>query len=295
MQNKAPFDNFNARPCGQKILSIICAYFPNNERILNLASSLLTVGDVVIVNNGGTIEFDLGSHGNHISIINPNRNLGTLASYNLIINDFRDYGYYWLWNQDTEISKEAAFDFVRNAKNVFIKDESVVCVTIFDKKNFVSPVDNSLILARESTTMICKNRLQRMLPDCFDENLFMDYGDWDFSYRLYRAGGRVIQIDGIRIDHQLGEPEKTIFGAMNRSSPMRLRMQGINTAYLIRKHGILNFPSALLVARFFFLPIKNFLFKHSIKRSIQFLSGLMSGIKGELSSSYAASLNRNIK
>jgi GT2 family glycosyltransferase len=133
------------------------------------------------------------------------------------------------------------------------------------------------------------------LPDCFDENLFMDYGDWDFSYRLYKAGGRVIQVDGVHIGHQLGEPEKTIFGAMNRSSPMRLRMQGINTAYLIRKHGIFNFPNSLLIARLFFVPFKNFLFKYSIYRSRQFLSGVMSGIKGDLSSTYAASLNRSMK
>jgi GT2 family glycosyltransferase len=295
MKTKFYSDDFDGHTDGQRILSVVCAYFPDNKRISALASSLLTAGDVIIVNNGGVIELNLDSNKNKVSIINPIRNLGTLASYNLIINNFHDYDYYWLWNQDTEITENALGHFISNARNIFHHDKSVVCVTIYDKKNFVYPLDSKLILTRESTTMICKNRLQKMLPDCFDENLFMDYGDWDFSYRLYKAGGRVYQLDDVRVGHQLGEPEKTIFGTMNRSSSMRLHMQGINTAYLIRKHGVFNFPNALLILRFFFLPFKNLLFKYSIKRSRQFISGVISGIKGELSSTYAASLNRSIK
>lgn len=278
-----------------KILSIVCAYFPNNERLSALVNSLLEVGDVVVVNNGGGIQLDaqIGQH--QVTVIDSGRNLGTLASYNLVIAQKQTYSHFWLWNQDSEITSEDAKAFITKADECFSIDAATVCVTVFDKRNFVSPLSRHLILAKESTSILSRERLQRLLPEWFDEKLFMDYGDWDFSYRLYKSGGRVSQIDGIHIGHQLGEPEKTVLGAMNRSSPMRLHMQGINTCYLIRKHGIFNFPNALLIARFFFVPLKNFLFKDPIKRNKQFLSGVLSGIKGELSSTYASNLNRGMK
>ena len=278
-----------------KILSIVCAYFPNNERLSALVSSLLKAGDVVVVNNGGAIQLDVPGGPHHASIIDSGRNLGTLASYNLVIAQKQTYSHFWLWNQDSEITPSAVKVFVNKAVQCFSNNAETVCVTVFDKKNFVSPLNPHLILAKESTSILSRERLQKLMPEWFDERLFMDYGDWDFSYRLYKAGGRVNQIDGVHIGHQLGEPEKTVFGAMNRSSTMRLHMQGINTCYLIRKHGAFNFPNALLMLRFFFVLLKNFLFKEPIKRNKQFLSGVMSGIKGELSSTYASNLNRGMK
>jgi GT2 family glycosyltransferase len=278
-----------------QVLSIVCAYFPNNERLSSLVRSLLEAGDVIVVNNGGTIQLDVPAGPHHANVIDPGRNLGTLASYNLVIEQKQTYSHFWLWNQDSEISPGDVKAFVTKADQCFSSDPATVCVTVFDKKNFVAPLNRQLILAKESTSILSRERLQILLSEWFDEKLFMDYGDWDFSYRLYKAGGRINQIDGVYIGHQLGEPEKTVFGAMNRSSLMRLHMQGINTAYLIRKHGAFNFPAALLMARFFFLPFKNFLFKDSIKRTRQFLSGVLSGMKGGLSSTYATNLNRGMK
>ena len=278
-----------------KILSIVCAYFPNNERLSALVRSLLEAGDVVVVNNGGTIQLDVPTGPHLASIIDLGRNLGTLASYNLVIAQKQTYSHLWLWNQDSEITPSDVKVFINKADQCFSNDAETVCVTVFDKKNFVSPLNRHLVLAKESTSILSRERLQKLMPEWFDEKLFMDYGDWDFSYRLYKVGGRINQIDGVHIGHQLGEPEKTVFGAMNRSSPMRLHMQGINTCYLIRKHGAFNFPNALLMTRFFFVLLKNFLFEGSIKRNKQFLSGVMSGIKGELSSTYASNLNKGMK
>lgn len=278
-----------------KILSIVCAYFPNNKRLSTLVNSLLEAGDVVVMNNGGRIQLEVQAGLHQATVIDSERNLGTLASYNRVIAQKQTYSYFWLWNQDSEITPEDVRAFVTKAGQCFSHDAATVCVTVFDKKNFVSPLNRHLILAKESTSILSRERLQKLLPEWFDEKLFMDYGDWDFSYRLYKAGGRVSQIDGIHIGHQLGEPERTVFGAINRSSTMRLHMQGINTSYLIRKHGAINFPNALLMARFLYVLLKNFLFKDSIKRNKQFLSGVMSGIKGELSSTYANNLNRGMK
>lgn len=278
-----------------KILSIVCAYFPNNERLSLLVSSLLTVGDVIVVNNGGTVRLELQPSRNSASVQDSDRNLGTLASYNLVISQRQEYSHYWLWNQDSEITEEDVAKFISKANACFESSAETVCVTLFDKKNYISPINRGLILAKESTSIIFKKRFESLLSSWFDEGLFMDYGDWDFSYRLFRAGGRIIQIDGVHIRHQLGEPEQTLLGPMNRSSAMRLHMQGINTAYLIRKHGGVNFPTFLLIVRLFLLPFKNLLFKDTVKRNKLFLSGFLYGIAGGQSSTYATNLNRGMK
>jgi rhamnosyltransferase len=279
----------------KKILSIVCAYYPDNKRLSMLASTLLSIGDVVIVNNGGEICLDLPISSNNASILDLGRNLGTLASYNLVISEQKKYSYYWLWNQDSEITEEDAAKFIYEAENCFDRNEKTACVTTFDRKNFISPFNKNLILAKESTSIVSKYCVEYHLSGWFDEALFMDYGDWDFCFRLFKAGAEVEQIDGIHIGHQLGDPEQTLLGPVNRPSPMRLHMQGINTAYLIRKHGVFNFPIFLLIARLLLLPFKNFLFDEFGNRNRLFFSGVLWGAKGGLSSNYANNLNRGIK
>lgn len=278
-----------------KILSIICAYFPNNQLLSLLVSVLSTVGDVAIVNNGGKIELPLSQRGNSIFILDYGYNLGTLASYNRVISQRQEYSYYWLWDQDSEISEGEADKFVSKAEVCFNRNDNTVCVTSFDNKNYISPINHNLILAKASTSMISKSHFEKLCIGWFDEKLFMDYGDWDFLYRLFKVGGRVKQISGIHIKHQLGELEKTLLGPVNRSSLMRLHMQGINTAYLVKKHGIFNFPVLFLIVRFFFLPFKNILFSDTMKRNRRFWDGFLYGIKGGVSSTYAANLNKGIK
>lgn len=278
-----------------KILSVVCAYFPDNNRLSLLVSALMSAGDVVVVNNGGPIDFDLPSGGNRVSVLDSGRNLGTLASYNLVISQQPGYSYYWLWDQDSVISKGDVDKFVSRAKRCFDDNEDTACVTVFDKKNYISPLKRELVLTKASTSLMSKARVEKLLSDWFDEKLFMDYGDWDFSYRLFKAGGKVGQLDDIHIGHQLGDPEKTIFGPINRSSSMRLHMQGINTAYLIKKHGVMNFLVFLLVIRLFIVPIKNFLFNESLKRNKLFFSGVFFGVNGGFSSDYSSSVNKRMK
>lgn len=263
-----------------KILSIICAYHPNNEALSSLARTLSTASNVVVVLNGGTFAPDQPLESTLIQIYEPGENLGTLAAYNRIIEMNPSYDYYWLWNQDTVISSESVAAFISRAQTQFLSDPALVGVTVFDRKNFINPLKRRCILAKESTTLFSASRMRSITDHWFDASLFMDYGDWEISYRIFQCGGRISQLDGIKTGHRLGDPEATLLGRFYRSSPMRLHMQGINSARLIRRLGPLNFITSLLAMRTALLPFKNMLFKDSWRRTRLYFKGLQIGLKG---------------
>lgn len=265
-----------------EICSIICSFNPDYERLLALCKTLCEFSNVYIVDNSlnlNKIFFD----DYEVNIISPGENLGTLKAYNLIINKYPDYNYFWLWNQDTIISEESAKQFLEASQLQFLKYENVAATTIFDRKNRRHPFKSDVVLVKESTTLFKSNRIKKISNTWFDENLFMDYGDWCFSQTIIDGEGKIVEIKGIEYAHVLGEPESTVFGNLNRSSENRLYMQGLNSIYIYKKYGLLSFISLLLVARMFFIPLKNILFKKYFERTKAFYGGIIDGLNGKLS------------
>lgn len=276
-----------------KICSIICSYHPNIDRIKDLCIILSKFSTVVVVDNSQSIDKTFFSAIQNLIIITPEENLGTLRAYNLVIRQYPEFQYFWLWNQDTIITISAASEFISKSQNLFNKDYKLVATTFYDKKNWINPINKDEILIKESTTLFNILRLKSLFVDLFDENLFMDYGDWDLSIRIQKAGGKVSQIYGISHEHSFGDPEQTIIGSFNRSSETRLYLQGLNFAYLLRKRRLFPFINFLLLLRVFILPFKNLLFKNSYNRSKKFFLGIINGFRGETSSEYIAKLNLN--
>ena len=257
-----------------KILSIICVYFPeNNNNLLRLVEVLAQCGDVYIVINGGDLGGNIASN-KKVNIINNGVNYGTYAAYNLVFTENPDYDYYWLWDQDTYFDIENARLFLSEAKILFENDNKISAVTTSDTKNFVSPFNQKLLLAKASTTLIDYKRANQFLSSIFDLNFFLDLGDWDFCMRLYKGGGYIAEIPGILISHSLGEPVTTIFGEIRRPSEFRLFIQGLAFYRYIFIYKRADFISFLLICRTLYLPLKNLIFKNGIKRTMIYLNGI---------------------
>ena len=274
------------------ICSIICSYYPNIENLKSLSLVLSKFSKVVIVDNASSLKQEDFDDITNIEIIYPKKNLGTVKANNLVINLFPEFEYFWFWNHDTTISVNVAETFIQKSQELFANDNKLIATTFFDKRNWKNPFFKNRILIKESTTLFNFNRMKGLGIDMFDEQLFLDYGDWDLSYRIQKAGGRIYQINGLTYDHSLGEPEKTILGNFYRSSELRLYMQGLNFIYLIKKNGVFSFISLLLFIRFLILPFKNLLFKNTIVRNKMFFKGILHGIKGETSLHYIESMNK---
>lgn len=273
------------------ICSIICSYYPNIDNLKSLSKVLSGFSTVIIVDNASNLKpYDFEEIPN-IKIITPGKNLGTVKANNLVINLHPEFDYFWFWNHDTIISTDVAESFIQQSQTLFTNDKRLIATTFFDKRNWKNPLYKNRFLIKESTTLFNFKRMKAFGIEMFDEQLFLDYGDWDLSYRIQKAGGKIYQISGLTYSHSLGEPEKTILGNLYRSSELRLYLQGINFIYLIKKHGSFNFVSLLLFLRFIILPFKNLLFKNRFVRNKMFFKGILDGMKGETSLSYIESRN----
>lgn len=280
----------------KNICSIICSYYPNIDSIKGLCIILSKFSNVVLVDNSRSIDKTFFSDIQNLIILTPEENIGTLKAYNLVIRKYPEFEYFWLWNQDTILSTDAIEEFLNKSFNLFKEEYNLIATTFYDKTNWINPFKTNIFtLIKESTTLINIVRLRRISVALFDENLFMDYGDWDLSYRIQKAGGKIIQINGISHEHSLGDSEKTIIGSLNRSSEIRLYMQGLNFAYLQRNRIFFSFINFLLMLRFFILPFKNLLFKNSFKRTKKYWAGVINGFKGEVSSEFISKLNKTNK
>jgi GT2 family glycosyltransferase len=260
------------------------------DRLVDLCKVLSRFSTVMVVDNALNLDPNSFSDCSKVEIVIPPQNLGTLKAYNFVIDQHPEFDYFWFWNQDTSITDEVAKTFVDQSEVLFESNPKMIATTFFDARNWKNPLFKNRFLIKESTTLLNVVRMKKLGIGLFDENLFMDYGDWDLSHRIIKAGGKIVQIKGLSYIHFLGEPEKTILGKYYRSSESRLYMQGLNFIYLIRNRGFFTFIGMLLSFRFIILPFKNLLFDHSSRRNKMYFKGISDGIKGITSSNYISSL-----
>lgn len=76
----------------------------------------------------------------------------------------------------------------------------------------------------------------------FADDLFIDYIDYDYSFRLQKAGFRQIQLDQVKLPHQVGErAHRKVLGipiSLNLHSPLRQYYMLRNRLRLISQFGI---------------------------------------------------------
>jgi GT2 family glycosyltransferase len=165
------------------------------------------------------------------------------------------------------------------SKTIFNSDSKCIATTFFDKKNYVHPLYKRMILTKASTTLFNKKKAERFLKLRFDEDLFMDYGDFDFAYKIYKSGARIHQIHVANYTHEFGEKVKTRLGNFSKSSNFRMYMQGANTIKIIKKHRFFSFPALLLIIRVLVFPFKEILLFNTVSSSIFLYRGILDGIK----------------
>jgi GT2 family glycosyltransferase len=260
------------------LCNIICVYNPEKETLLNQIYVLNKFGIVYVVDNSNTLDHDFFDDYENVFLINLNKNLGTLGAYNIVINLDLDYDLFWLWDQDTVVSVDDALKFIKDSNEIFKSDLKCVATTFFDKKNYVHPLFKNLIIAKASTSLFCKKKLEQFLPFGFDEDLFMDYGDFDFTYKIYKSGATLRQIIVSNYTHEFGEKTQTWIGKIGKSSNFRVYMQGANTIKVIKKHGFFSFPATLLVLRFFIFPFKELILFNTVSSLKFFYRGIFDAI-----------------
>lgn len=208
------------------------------------------VGHVYIVDNGSQNEslavLDALEREPTVTVTRLGQNRGIGYALNLGVDRARALGYRWLltMDQDSVVDRGMMQEYA-----VAIASESrCVCLTpnLSDK---MSTSRAGLEVARYAITsgnLVRMDVFEAIGP--YNESLFIDCIDLDFSLRLRQAGYVVHRVANARMAHQLGEPAdlpRLVRKVYTRHSVTRRYYMFRNYMYLAERH-MLRFPVFIL-------------------------------------------------
>jgi len=157
----------------------------------------------------------------HVTVMQMNRNMGTAFAYNLA----RIYAlsnasvrFLLLLDQDSIPSDQYLKFCLKCCAKAECRARSIYCPR--DKKNIATSLrqKKSVILSKcldgykyreifdaKSSGMLIPISILKQFS--FDESLFVDYVDWEYCWRIRRAGFNIYELTDISLNnHQLGNP-----------------------------------------------------------------------------------------
>ena len=202
----------------QKILAIVVTYFPDaglKLRVLNLSYQF---DEVFIIDNTPDLEPPLGikllTEIFNLSILRMKKNMGIAYALNEGLKYARDHGYLWVgtFDQDSTIPKYYLKDIFASLSKIPRNDKVAILSPIYllptgMKKSFSSQNDRIKPIREVPLTMTSGNLLNVSIAESiggFDEDLFIDYVDFDICLRIRLHGYKIIENFNVVLIHELG-------------------------------------------------------------------------------------------
>ena len=162
---------------------------------------------------------------NNITLLENNKNLGLATAQNQGIKLALADGIDWilLLDQDSILDK----DFIKNMLNTALKyknkedigfltprhefDDGRPSVPTYSKGLFLKPrryhmslveIDDTLLFGLASGSFIPRHTLEQV--GLMREEFWIDYIDYEFSFRVRKQGYRILGVGGARLNHRLG-------------------------------------------------------------------------------------------
>ena len=200
-----------------KIPATVIWYNPDNENINNIKTYINYVEKIYIIDNSMKSNMKLSSSLNNdkIEYVYNNKNLGIAKALNFACEKAINDGFEWILTMDQDSSFDSdgikkyfeTFDNMEN-KNIGIFSPRHIL------KNDTKEFDESSDFLEVDHVMTSGNLLNLSVWEKigkFDENLFIDEVDSEICFRIIESGYKVIQLNKIRMFHELGNLEKRNF------------------------------------------------------------------------------------
>ena len=221
------------RTCANtRLAAVVILYHPTAETITNIASYYDFFDKVFIYDNtesGPELIEELESF-SKIVYHHDHLNLGIAARLNAAAEEAIADGFNWLFtlDQDSYFSLETLSTYIEHFRS-FQQQETVAMFGIEHEayklqtldKNYFSETDHLIT----SGTIVNLVTYQQIGP--FDEQLFIDLVDIEYSIRARKCGYRIIQFHDLLFNHQIGK-------MVNRSS--------IKSLFLVKKNKEIHSP-----------------------------------------------------
>ena len=214
---KITINLINKKAKTMKIPATVIWYNPDNENINNIKTYINYVEKIYIIDNSMKSNMKLSSSLNNdkIEYVYNNKNLGIAKALNFACEKAINDGFEWILTMDQDSSFDSdgikkyfeTFDNMEN-KNIGIFSPRHIL------KNDTKEFDESSDFLEVDHVMTSGNLLNLSVWEKigkFDENLFIDEVDSEICFRIIESGYKVIQLNKIRMFHELGNLEKRNF------------------------------------------------------------------------------------
>lgn len=231
--------------------AIVVSYNPdeNFEKRVHVLQQVC--GKVIIVDNG-TQNFLFNKCNNDIFLIKNEENLGIAAALNQGIKKaLTDVGcdYIITFDQDSEPPQN-----LLNSYNKIILNEKEnigLLGTWFSLEGY----NGDDVSWKKTKTIITSGCLHPTYlfekVGFYNENLFIDDVDFDFSLRVVKAGFNNIRINQPLLKHRLGNPTKKFGVQLSNHSAFRRYYMGRNNIFMLKNY-FKSFPLWCLKKEYFF-------------------------------------------
>ncbi len=197
------------------VCAVIVSYNPSSDLLIHIEALRPQVQSLVVVDNGSSPEDLLalrkGSAELGFKVIENGCNRGIAFALNQGVEEATTAGFPWvaLFDQDSVVPPDF-MDLMFQAYNdsAFRSQAGIICPTYCDNRtDTVLPLPCSktkeILAAPTSGTLFPVEIFRRLGP--FNEDLFIDYVDVEFSLRVRKAGYTIIQSSQALLRHSMGK------------------------------------------------------------------------------------------
>ena len=201
----------------KKIPATVIWYNPDTENIENIKTYIDYVEKVYIIDNSMNNNKKLCSslNNNKIEYVYNKKNLGIAKALNLACEKAISDGFKWIltMDQDSSFSSNDINEYFKSFDNIEKKNTGIFSPKHILKNDINKIRDDKKVLEIDHV-MTSGNLLNLSAWEKigkFDENLFIDEVDSEICFRMIENDYKVIQMNRIKMFHELGSLEKRNF------------------------------------------------------------------------------------
>jgi rhamnosyltransferase len=232
-----------------KISGVAILYHPNVEEVLPNIRSYIDYIDALYVfansNCSKEIIENIKAISPKISFIQNQENEGIAKPLNKAVNlSVNEFDWLLTMDQDSYFEPDQASAYFNSFNHFFsqTKDIAVVCPNHSSKRRpEMTNADYKEIRAAITSGSLINTKICKELNG-FEEKLFIDYVDFEYCYRCFLKGDKIIQFHNIYPNHSIGTQKRAgYFSVINKSgrslhSPFRVYYIVRNFLYVSAKY-----------------------------------------------------------
>jgi rhamnosyltransferase len=234
-----------------EILAVVVSYNGRGKTVRTVEALLGHVGRVLVIDNGSEADstelLETMASRSDLSMRFLGRNCGIGFALNCAIRFARDRGYRWLltMDQDSVIDRTMVDEF----KAALRRNPAWACLTptlMLEGRASDRGGDQAVDYAITSGNLVRVDVFDRI--GWYDEGMFVDQLDFDFSLRVRTAGYEIHRVANATLYHELGDagaPQAFLGKFHTFHSPLRRYYSYRNYLVLARRHGR-HFPGFII-------------------------------------------------